>query len=608
MTRRTIAATIALACGLTASAATQQAPARDAAFVPTTGASSISGVVVNDDERPQPVRRAVVTLTGPDLRPSRGAVTDDEGRFTIANLPAGRFTLTVSRATFVTSVYGAKRPGRPGTPITIAPGAHVTDLRVRLWRGAVLAGVVRDASGAPVPRIPVTAIPAKAITSPSIFTLSNNGSSTNEQGEFRIFGLEPGAYVVMAAPATGGSQIQSLREAEIDALLESLRRRTPAQPAVAPTSSSRPQDNAPVYYPAATNAAQATVLTLAAGQEATGLDVTLRRITTSVVSGAVVMPDGRPAAGASVQMTADLPAGPFRPESGLVLNATTDNEGKFRIVQAAPGDYQLIARAAATPPPPPTPGIVTPGPIGPQLWASTRLSIAGADIEGLTLNVAPGFTITGRIAFQSDTQKPPANPALRVGVIPAAVLGQRPGTSVQTIAFVPPVSIRPDGSFEVVSLPPGTFRFQVTGAPITSGAWTPRSAVMGGRDLLDADFDITAGGKADVTVTLSNKVTELSGTLQSASGAPVSDVFVIAYASDKALWGAGTRRVQAVRPSVDGRYMISGLPPGDYLLAAVLDIDPNDWNDAAFLEQLVPASIKLTLGEGEKKTQHLRIN
>ena len=608
MTRRLLILAIAVGTAAAISAAPQQAPARDAVLVPTTGTATISGVVVNDDDRPQPVRRAVVTLTGQDLRPSRGAVTDDEGRFTIANLPAGRFTLTASRASYITSVYGAKRPGRPGTPLSIAAGASVTDLTVRLWRGAVVAGVVRDPAGAPVPRIPVTAIPAKPTASSSILTLSNNGVATNDQGEFRIFGLEPGAYVVVAKPSSGGSQIQSLRESEIDALLESLRRRT-AAPASGPAAFSAPPfDYAPVYYPAATSPALATVLRLTPGQEVTGLDLTLVRTTTAVVSGVVLLPDGRPAAGASVQLTADLPDGPFRPESRLELNATADAGGKFRIVQAAPGEYQIVARAAAGPAPPPTPGMVTPGPVGPQLWASTHLSIGASDVEGLALNVAPGFSLSGRVVFLSDTQKPPVNAALRIFVIPSAVAAQRPGTSITTIAFVPPVTVRPDGAFDVANLPPGTFRFQISGPALAAGGWSTRSAVMDGRDLLDAEFRIQGSGRGEVTVTLTDKVTELSGVLQMASGAPVSDVFVIAYAADRRLWGAGARRVQAVRPAVDGRYAITGLPPGDYLLAAVLDIDTDDWNDAAFLDQLVPASIKLTLGEGEKKTQHLRIN
>jgi hypothetical protein len=598
---------VAMSASLGAAPAPQQAPTRDAAFVPTTGTATISGAVVNDEDPAQPVRRAVVTLTGPDLRPSRGAVTDDAGRFTIANLPAGRFTLTVSRASYVTSVYGAKRPGRPGTPLSIAAGASITGLTVRLWRGAVVAGVVRDPNGAPVPRIPVTTIPAKPAATSSILTLSNNGVTTNEQGEFRIFGLAPGAYVVVAKPSSGGSQIQALRESEVDALLESLRRRTPAPAPVAPAAAV-PFDYAAVYYPAATSPAQATVLRLAPGQEVTGLDLTLMRVATAVVSGVVTLPDGRPAAGASVQLSANVPDGPFKPESRLELNATADAEGRFRIVQAAPGVYQIMARAAAEPPPPSTPGIVTPGPVGPQLWASAPLSIGASNVEGLALNVTPGFTITGRVQFQSDVQKPPVGAALRIFLLPSSVATQRPGTAITTLAFVPPVTVRPDGTFDVVNLPPGTFRFQIIGPVLAAGGWVPRSAVLDGRDLLDADFTIPAGsGRGEVTVTLTDKVTELSGVLQMASGAPVSDVFVIAYAADRSRWGPGARRVQAVRPAVDGRYSMSGLPPGDYLLAAVLDVDQDDWNDPVFLEQ-VPASIKLTLGEGDKKTQHVRIN
>ena len=62
----------------------------------------ISGAVVTDDAQPQPVRRAVVTLTGSALTRDRGAITDDSGRFSFTKLPAGRFTLTVAKPSFIT--------------------------------------------------------------------------------------------------------------------------------------------------------------------------------------------------------------------------------------------------------------------------------------------------------------------------------------------------------------------------------------------------------------------------------------------------------------------------------------------------------------------------
>ena len=63
---------------LTASVARgQQPPPREAPVIPTFGTASIAGSVVSDESPPRLVRRAVVTLTGDGLRPSRSAITDD---------------------------------------------------------------------------------------------------------------------------------------------------------------------------------------------------------------------------------------------------------------------------------------------------------------------------------------------------------------------------------------------------------------------------------------------------------------------------------------------------------------------------------------------------
>ena len=141
-------AAVILAATLVAQAGAPQAAPRDNDTRPTTGTGSISGVVVTDGDQPRPVRRAIVSLTGDGLRPNRGAITDDDGRFAIGNLPAGRFTLTVTRGAFITSVYGAKRPGRQGTPIAVRDGEKVTNITVTIWRGAAISGVVRDDAGA----------------------------------------------------------------------------------------------------------------------------------------------------------------------------------------------------------------------------------------------------------------------------------------------------------------------------------------------------------------------------------------------------------------------------------------------------------------------------
>jgi hypothetical protein len=63
----------------------------------------------------------------------------------------------------------------------------------------------------------------------------------------------------------------------------------------------------------------------------------------------------------------------------------------------------------------------------------------------------------------------------------------------------------------------------------------------------------------------------------------------------------------AARPATDGRFTFTGLVAGEYYLAALTDVTLADLNSAQFLELVVPAAIKITVGDSEKKTQDLRI-
>ena len=589
----------------------QTALPRDSDLKPTPGTGVISGVVVNDEARPQPVRRVVVTLTG-DVRPSRGAITDDDGRFSIRNLPPGRYTVTVARPSFITSVYGAKRPGRPGTSIALAAGQAIDNLTVKIWRGAAVAGVLRDDTGAPVEGVTVTAVPARAARVAGVLTLSNNSEArTNDRGEFRIFGLEPGVYVIAARPPTGGrAPIHAMSEADVDAALDAVRRRsTTINSRAAQPAPPQSIDYVPVYFPGTPTLAQAAPITLGAGQEVAGLDFALQRVPTVFVEGMIARPDGQPAPGVSVQLSAVMSAGPFAAGSPLVLTATSGPDGAFRINQVTPGDYDLLARGSLqAAPPSDRGGFVTPGPAG-GYWAQTAISVGGTDVRGLALTLEPGVTVRGTVVFEGDSLKPPANlTLLRIGLFPPSVLSLPPGASVNTIAFSPSVAVRADGSFEIPNLAPGTYRLIVSGAGLEKSGWIPRSALMAGRDLLDVDFQLAlTASPASVAITFSDRSAELSGVLQTASGVPASDVFVIAFAADSKFWGPGARRVKAVRPGNDGQFLLSGLPPGDYLLAALSDVDENEWHDAGFLEKLVPAAVKISIGDGEKKVQNLRV-
>jgi hypothetical protein len=605
---------VALASIVVVSASAQTVPpVRDVDRPPTIGTASVSGRVVTDEPGAPPVRRAVVSLTGDGLRPNRGAITDDEGRFRIESLPAGRFTLTVSRSSFITSAYGASRPGRPGTPLVVRDGEAVAGLVVRLWRGAALAGVIRDETGAPLEGIPVTAVPARAASGPARSTLSNNGAVTNDLGEFRLFGLVPGTYVISATPtATSPGAIRAMPDAEVDAALASLARRTPAS-AIAPTRTlpSAPPptfDYAPIFYPGTPSRGQATPVTLSPGAEQVGLDFALQRVATVTVEGAVSRTDGQPAAGAAVQLVEAVVTGPFAPATPLLFGAVTGSDGRFRIARVTTGAYHILARAGgwSGSAPPPMPVATLPVADGsPGLWAAADVSVADRDVTGLELALQPGRTLAGRVRFEG-SQPPPDPASLHVSLVPPSVLAQPSGTPIRTLQSVMSARVRGDGTFEVPGVGPGLYSLRVS-APGLDGWWL-RSAIRSGRDLLDGHIDVDSSTDLDnVLITFADRRTTLSGTLQTPAGVPVTDVYVIVFAADPRHWGPASRRVQAARPASDGRFSFIGLPAGAYRLAAVVDIEQDHWQEPAFLTLAAPGSIPVTLAEGDATVQDLQL-
>ena len=106
---------------------------------------------------------------------------------------------------------------------------------------------------------------------------------------------------------------------------------------------------------------------------------------------------------------------------------------------------------------------------------------------------------------------------------------------------------------------------------------------------------------------MTDRPTEFSGHVLDSASRPVTEFAVVVFSVDSAHWKAGSRRVVQARPGSDGLFVFSGLPPGDYYVCAVTDVEAAQLADGSFLQQLVPSSFRITLAEGEKKRQDMRI-
>ena len=600
---------LAAACGwfLTGTAATQtrDTPARLAP--PAQGTGTISGTLLSDETTPRPIRRATLRLTGSNTRGSRIAVTDDSGRFAFTRLPAGSFSLSATKVGYVTVYYGGKRPGRgPGVAIALTEGQQLP-LAIRMPRGAVITGTIVDTYGLPAPRIQVQVVSYQTRNGELVPArdMASGPVMTDDRGTYRIFGLPPGTYSVSASPSLSmsGGELRPVTAEELQWALQQLPSATsrssitPGQSAPMPPAG-KPIGYAPVYFPGTTDAAGATKITVGAGEERAGVNFGLQFVPTAKIEGILVDITGQPVPTATLSFVPKSVANnPDMGELGLMVMARPSvANGKFTVSGVAPGAYTLLARSGSAS----GPRAGGAGPAGPTLWGDVDVVVNGQDQSDLMLTLRPGMTVTGSIVFESAVQTPPPDMTrVRVQM-----------QSAQAFAGVPAATVRPDGTFTFASVAPGKYLVRPV-APALPGAdhtWTLKSVIATGHDIADVPLDVKPGEPVSgVVVTFTDQPGEISGTLVDAAGRPTPEFSIVIFTADRALWTPSSRRVRATRPASDGTFKIAGLPSGLYHLAAVTDYEPNEIYDPAFLELLQAASYRITLGDGEKKRQDLKV-
>jgi hypothetical protein len=349
-----------------------------------------------------------------------------------------------------------------------------------------------------------------------------------------------------------------------------------------------------VYYPGTFSASQATVVKVGVAEERTGVDFQMSLVSTAKVEGTVVAPDGVKRDSLVIQVIDTNPVGPMLE---FFRRATTTADGNFTL-SGVPPVITLAVRGQA---PGRAPAASRANPLftQPALWAMAEISVDGQDVSDVTLTLQPGMTLSGRIQFEG-TSPPPDITRLRVSL--SAV--QVPGEVNLGVAPIPP---EPSGAFTMQGVTPGRYRLHaVIPSPRPDTTWQLKSSTVNGRDTLDFPVDFRQSSD-DAVITFTDKVSELSGLVQDPAGRPAPEYHVIVFASDKAYWVPQSRRIRSVRPSADGKYSIPQLPPGDYSIVAVTDIEPGEWYDPSLLDQLSRSAIKVAIAEGEKKTQDLRL-
>ncbi len=139
--------------------------------------------------------------------------------------------------------------------------------------------------------------------------------------------------------------------------------------------------------------------------------------------------------------------------------------------------------------------------------------------------------------------------------------------------------------------------------------WTMKSARVGDVDAGDIPFEVGAGrDPSEISITYTDKMGELSGRLLDGANKPTSQLSIILFPTDRAMWSQSSRRIrQPSRPANDGGFKFTNVLAGEYFLAALSDFDQADVYKPEFLDQVAAVAMKITIGDGEKKVQDLKI-
>ena len=583
------------------------------------------------------IPRAKVTITQPGS--SQAITADDSGKFVFRNLAAGQYRLSATRDGYVAAEYGQRGPGGSGVPITLAAQQQMKDARIEMSLTGVISGRVLNRFGEPVGNANVQAL--RYTYQEGRRTLAPSQSiRTNDLGEYRLFWMTPGQYIISAQPVDtlavdpggtvfvqaqrgggGGPALAGALGAQLG--VGGVTRITvggapppdfigtaavPPPPPPPPPGAVRDDSNLtlPVYYPGTTDVTTATPVDLRSGATVGGINFTVVEARPARIRGQV-MNAGRPAAGAQVSI---FQRGNTSGTLTVRSNPVSDT-GTFEFRNLAPGSYEIIATLNA-----PGPGALIVGtPLGnaagltaanatigrgprvpgaPVMAARTQVDVVNSDVEGVSLLLENGFNVNGKLTSEGRSPNDGALSGIRIQ------LQSEPNLPPLAI---PAVNAEADGTFSITGVSPGNYRISIGAVPRNMYV---KSALLGGVDILNTGGIVLEGEpRGALDIILGNSPGSLDSAVVDNRQMPVAGATVVLVPDS-----ARRKRYDLFRQATSdssGRIHLDNVVPGDYKVFAWEVVESNAWTDPDFLRSYESNGVAVRVTEGGRGAADVQV-
>jgi hypothetical protein len=373
-------------------------------------------------------------------------------------------------------------------------------------------------------------------------------TSTNDLGEYRMPGLPPGTYFVMAIKEDGFDQLPVIDQSE-------------EPPDMLP----------PTLYPNAVDEVGAVPIRIEPGARLNGINFSLKAVKPLHVSGNVVgYGNGQPVAGEGVKLRRTLSNGIV---PGPEETSRTDAGGNFDFDKVLPGEYVISVVISL-------PGFHT-------LSDTQSITVNERPISGIRIVPRPYPSINGQLVFESNDSPEARRPSLRFTNIVSEPRREEYDAGVDG-----------DGTFQLSNVAPGIYRISLTGLSDDSFI---HSATNGNQDILGHGLDVSDGSADDVRIVVGSNGGTVEGVVNIETDRPASSAAVVLLPNQRDRVGL----FRTATSDQSGHFTIRGISPGLYRALAFTDLEPNIYFDPVFTEKFETKSQAVTIEEGGRVTLSL---
>lgn len=505
---------------------------------------TIEGRVVNAVTG-QPLIKAEIMLSrfGGAVDKHYTTTTAAGGWFAMQNIEPAKYHLSVGKRGYAHLEYGARGSGKPGAALSLDPGQQLADLVLRMSPQAVIVGRVLDGDGDPVPNVSVQLLRYSFERGKRQLQGWDQGS-TNDLGEYRLYGLSPGKFYLSAAANEGVNDPQY------------------------------GQGYAPTYYPGTSDPSGAVAVELQAGVVVRGADITLVKTRTVRVRGRVMDPLTK---GSPQPMNVSLHArGNWEGMFWRSMASSIDPKGTFEVRGVVPGEYTIQAFKR--------------GADGKNYVAMQAIDVHEADIDNIVLEFSPPAELKGRLSVEGRVLPATADP--QINLEPTGIsMGWGGGGPVKA-----------DGSFTISNVIPARYHVRAFGLPED---YYIKYVRLGDKNVLESGLDFTSGASGALEVVVSSNGGQIEGVVLNAEEQAATGARVVLVPDEPRR--AESRFYREASTDQYGRFTIKGIAPGGYKLFAWEDVEDGAYENPDFVKPFEALGEPKSIREGSRESAQLKL-